>query len=646
MRALMLSAVATVTTGLFLSGCGSSDSGGSGGAGGGGGGGGGGGSTATRNAAIQSALTTFAGLHGGSVAADNQAMLNWFKSNPNFANAQIVGASVVAHTTDGVTVAMLNNRHPLDDGSRSAPPGATRLAIEMPKASQARIVNNFGGGNAGISSQIASMVTKGGYTASSGSASSSSLGGMSGLGVFYIDSHGLSLTEDDGKDTYYLMASEVYDPAKTATYDVGLRSHFFSVLGAKTAVRQPDGSIKEVASGNYAISDRYASANWGANTFSQNSLVFINACSSAKTALFKNVCFAKGASVYAGWSGDVDNAFAVKVAPFLFDRLLGANKFNVESGGPQRPFDYTQAAADMPKHGLTADVNGVTLSMSQKPSTEFGLLTPTISYMGVDEIKGELTVNGVFGTDEGKVTVGGTELAIKSWGFNSIICDLPPSISGDTIVEVRSHKSNVVQLTEWRAHFRTHLDIGLGTLKQDGFLDVNFRADIHSHRDEAHQKPFDPIVPFNQEKDSIGRFNASGIYSAGGVTTTWQGSSDLPPRQYNPTTPNLVLSFGSIDAKQMKLDIALEGAATNGMTVTIRPPGSTSDLPGTTGFLDGDTSPGQPVPGLHLSLNPDFSIPAGVRDETENTTHFRLEWDKIVPKSPPDATAARSPKRR
>src|SRR5205085_12371872 len=137
--------------------------------------------------------------------------------------------------------------------------------------------------------------------------------------------------------------------------------------------------------------------------------------------------------------------------------------------------------------------------------------------LGVDEDKKELTVNGVFGTEAGKVTLDGVELAVKSWGFNSIHCDLPPDISGDTIVEVRGHKSNVVQLTEWKARFRTLSEPPRpsGTLKQVGFLDVRFRADIHAHRDSAHDTPIEPIVPFLQERSSNGQFTASGSVTLG-----------------------------------------------------------------------------------------------------------------------------------
>jgi hypothetical protein len=613
------------------------------GGGGGNAGVGAGGNNSTRDAAITAALTAFGNIKAATPDAENQQMLAWFRANPAFVDSGITDGSTWAHTQDNTTVIMMNNRQVVDDGTRAFTPGVTRSAIDIPLNRTSQVINNFGGGNAAVSNKIGAMLTTAGYVPGGTGGSISQLGGLSSNGVFYIDTHGLSMMENDGKDTYYLMTSDVYDPNTVATHNAGLNSHFLSVMGEHVTVRDASGNVTTTTRGNYAISDRYAKANWPANAFGRSSFVFINACSSAKTNVFRDVCFAKGASAYAGWSGDVDNAFANKVAPFVFDRLAGANKVNNEADGPQRPFDYTTIAADMSKHGMTADVNGNTLGISQKAGTDFGILTPTISFMGVDEIKGELTVNGIFGTDQGKVTVGGTEVAIKGWGFNAITCDLPPDLSGDVIVEVRSHKSNVVQLTEWRAHFRTFFDIGKGTLKQEGFLDVNFRADIHSHRDQPHDTPIEPIVPFYGEKSSKGKFTASGIYVEGEATTTWTGSADLLPLQ-TPSPFNKLVSIGNIDVKQKKIDIGLQGLSAQGMTVTVvsRSGTFTSALPGTTGFLDGEFSPAQPVPALHLTLNNDFSINAGVREETDGASHFRLEWDRIVPISPPVTTSARA----
>lgn len=596
--------------------------------------------TEGRNAAISAAITEYGSLTGTTAAGRNQAMLTWIRANPLFVDSGIADGSVWAHFIDHTTLILVDNRKAVDDGTTAAARSAS-TAIDVPTPRTAHVINNFGGGNASVSSRISSMLAANGYLPASGSASVSALANLSGDGVFYIDTHGVDMTEDDGKDTYYLMASDVYDPTNTKAHDAGLQSHFLSVVGETQSVRQPDGTFQDVISGHYAISDRFASSNWG--RFGQNSLVFINACSSAKTSALRSVCFAKGASAYAGWSGDVDNAFASKAAPFVFDRLLGANKVNVPADGPQRPFDYPNALGDMAHYGLNADVNGVTLSIVQNPGTSFGLLAPTISYMAVDELKQELTINGVFGTVEGTVTVGGTPINPKSWGFNSIICDLPPDLSGDVIVEVNRHKSNVVQLTEWRCTFKTTVIANHGSLRQDGALSINFRADVHAHRDSPGQTPIKPVVPFNEESSTSGMFTASGSWTTGAVTTTWSGTATLVDQLHHQGSMNAILCFGSIDASQMKIDIALEAFSVSGMVAS--GPTGPGPLPGSTGMLDGSFAPGQPVPSLQLALNADFSIPAGVREEIDSGTTVRLEWGAFVPKSPPDTAAARAARR-
>ncbi len=615
---------------LVPAGCGSS----------GGAPGGGGGGITSRNAAIRDALAAFGAIHGPTRDAENQSMLDWFHKNPEFVDSGITDGCAWAHCKDHTTVIMANNRQVNDDGTRAAQSAPTRLAIELPGPKASHVINNFGGGNAAVSNQITQMLQGHGYTVTGAGGSIASLGNLSGDGVFYIDSHGLSLTEDDGKDTYYLMTSDLYDSTNTTTHDAGLNSHFLSVLGEKHTVKQADGTFKEVLNGNYAISDRYATSNWG--QFGKNSFVFINACSSAKTSLFRNICFAKGATAYAGWSGDVQNTFASRVAPFAFDRMLGANKTDPEADGPQRPFDYVKMQDDLKKHGLTQDTAGVALIITPKPGTDFGLLAPTISYMGVDEGKKELTVSGVFGTEQGKVTVGATEVTVKGWGFNSIVCDLQPGIAGDVIVEVRGHKSNVVQLTEWKARFNTRFETETGDggspFLQTGYLDVSFRADIHSHRDDPHEKPFDPIVPFLEEETSAGQFTASGSHfypGDPGFTTTWSGTVDLIHYYAKGASQNTLTCFGGIDVKQKTIYFTLQGTSTTGMTSTDIPGTGPETIPGITGHLDGASE-------LHLTLNDDFSINGGVREEVVGPLKFRMDWAKITPTSPPDPKAARS----
>jgi len=85
----------------------------------------------------------------------------------------------------------------------------------------------------------------------------------------------------------------------------------------------------------------------------------------------------------------------------------------------------------------------------------------------------------------------------------------------------------------------------------------------------------------------------------------------------------------------------MQGVSADGMMETVTGGGitTTNPLPGVTGLLDAGQGE---APVLHLLLNADFSINGGVREEHVGPLHFRMDWDKITPKFPPDPTAARS----
>jgi hypothetical protein len=133
---------------------------------------------------------------------------------------------------------------------------------------------------------------------------------------------------------------------------------------------------------------------------------------------------------------------------------------------------------------------------------------------------------------------------------------------------------------------------------------------------------------------------ASGTYSSdGGPTSTLSGSATLAP--YNPKVGGAdVINFlGSVDVKQKRIDIGLSAVGQGSMVNTVA--GIQVPIAGSTGALDGPLG-ADGIPSLHLTLNGDFSIPAGVREETNGDTKARLEWDRITATHPPDLQAARS----
>ena len=83
------------------------------------------------------------------------------------------------------------------------------------------------------------------------------------------------------------------------------------------------------------------------------------------------------------------------------------------------------------------------------------MLAPSIEYITVDDYYGKMSIHGLFGDNsmaDGKVTVGGQEVNVPIWGPYLLICDLPATgagSSGNVIVNVNGHESNIVPLSEW-----------------------------------------------------------------------------------------------------------------------------------------------------------------------------------------------------
>ncbi|MCW3051601.1 MAG: hypothetical protein JWN14_771 [Chthonomonadales bacterium] len=609
----------------------------------------------TMSATMTDVGTRLIALTSPTGVIDRNGLLTYVSSRSEFAQSGFTDdGNLFAVFKNNIPVIIITNRLvSADNTDRAAALARAVTAVDVPTSKIAHLYYSFDATITDGRRKIQTLLQDWGYQATLASPELDTLAnGLQGDGVVYWDAHGSHLTLPSGTHTY-LQTATLADAAAIASRMTRFADDFahdrIALMVDQTIIRQ-NGAPVTVSNSKFAINEEFITTHkW---RFGANSLVFINACSSA-TPAFQQAFLTANAGLFIGWSNTVNDSDAVKIAPIVFDRLLGANNATPTENPKQRAFDFPAVQKYLHDNHLDLsqstdkDGNSVTAQLTFSPGQgTFGLLAPTISYMGMNELKKELTINGIFGTDQSvaKVTVGGAEQAIKSWGFNSIVCDLQPGIAGDTIVEVRGHKSNTVQLTQWTVHFKTHMEDTLGgPLIQDGFLDVNFRADIHSHRDEPHQTPFVPIVPFNEELNSNGQYTASGVLKGtdGKVLDTWSGTSILQALGGTPGAKNILVCFGNIDVKNKKIDIALLGAASEGMFST-RPPEGPEPLPGTTGTLDGEFGGGDASATLHLTLNDDFSINGGVREQLVGDLLLRLQWDKIVPTSPPAEQAARS----
>jgi hypothetical protein len=342
---------------------------------------------------------------------------------------------------------------------------------------------------------------------------------------------------------------------------------------------------------HYAITAQFVQTYF--QNFSQASFVFLVACNSSGAAApvqtFQNALYKKNASVIAGWTSEVNVVKAPTTAQLIFDRLLGANQFALEtlltnSGEKfnQRPFDYISASNDMGLHddcpnsdlqgdltcGTDEKTNAILLFNQNSSLTAehdiFGLLAPSIDQLLVDEgaifdPPNNFFLTGIFGAEAGEVTVGGTPPAPGSkttamtggrplstcfaWNAPRIACgDLPPSgdgSAGNVQVTIRGHNSNIAQLTYWQGVFH-YVAAGADSLKETVDFNVSFRSDIREHRPVIHYPPVEPseppslypvqaIYPVSVANYACG---GQGIYVApfpGAIkaTNTWNGSGQL-----------------------------------------------------------------------------------------------------------------------
>jgi hypothetical protein len=481
--------------------------------------------------------------------------------------------------------------------------------VGMPKSIKARLLNAFG--TSLLANPIPDLETwlhQQGYTDAVGAdASVAGLRSVGGDGVFYISSHGAIDSQNS------LFAIWTTTPT-TDTPDPVLQSDLCPdpqhpwPCGGDPNARVTTMFAKDTwsqwllgftPSSHYGINTNFVTYYWG--NFAPNSLVYIDTCegdlANAAVGSFQQAIFAKQASVYAGWSDDVNIRFKAETARLVFDRLLGANAFCPEDGNPchpgqadppvyaQRPFSYDQVATDLNYHNLRTDPQkGATLSFRPNPRQGggFGLLAPSISNLLVDEYKQQLTINGIFGPDprpNGWVTIGGTavnggpevdggtQVNIASWDWDKIVVDLPlkgDGSAGNVQVVARLHKSNVAQLTEWRTSGITFTYQETGTLQEQTTYNAHFRADIRKYRKVIHNPPGEPEGGVSSANDSTAAFVGSGTGSTLGVNYTLTGQGFLANTLLGGT--NNIFALGGDVSSSTQITFALAAVSTNGCT--------------------------------------------------------------------------------
>jgi len=257
-------------------------------------------------------------------------------------------------------------------------------------------------------------------------------------------------------------------------------------------------------------------------TFGPRSLVYVNACfSDHPTAAegFRGAVLGNNATVYAGWSDEVDVTTALAASPWVFDRLLGANRARprtvenayLPESPPQRPFDWEAIARDMHdraldlSHPVTSDRGVVEARLAFHESNgdaTFGALAPSI--FGVANLDGNLYVQADRGTSSNvTLTFAGAPVPVTV-SDALYVFHLPTTPFGGALqLFVDGHGSNPVTLTEWRGTIHATFSVTwhsasqqlTGTETATATLGVRVRGTLHDGRvrpdgDAGHQGLF------------------------------------------------------------------------------------------------------------------------------------------------------------
>jgi hypothetical protein len=274
--------------------------------------------------------------------------------------------------------------------------------------------------------------------------------------------------------------------------------------------------------------------------FSANSLVFIDGCGTAAglgtSADFINAFHEKQASVYLGWTGEIDDDYARSVAKFIFGGLLGTELGDLigkeSRQPPRRPFDLDAMLSVLREHNKD-EYKGVKLVTNRGPGN-FGGLLPNIFGMTVAPIGKELSIVGLVGDDKAraKATINGKRLREKKEAHEDpsllglrLTCGLSECRGGgEVVLDVDGRQSNWRWLTEWTGHIKyTREEIGEPPFSGKRTYTIEFDfllpADVQDHRNSPDADP----EPHDQRERSVVevlnyRFHAEGHVEQGGAS--------------------------------------------------------------------------------------------------------------------------------
>ena len=622
---------------------------------------------------------------------DKLHLLAWLLQKPGFQSAGFLPESnaVYAVFTDGRIVLFVDTPKTdevpgggrkstgTDDDSRVK--SSARMQ-ELPKANKVSLFNGmgkyFGDNTLAIEKIFKASKTK--YTVERKVASIENLKSATGDGVFYLYTHGGAgaiPNPPPKKDSTYVMSlwttdavTKVSEGAFKRELDEKKLAYMFSTFD----------SDKPVA--HYGITGEFINAYM---SFAENSIIYVDACNSNRTlatgVAFTNLVMDKAVNkraTYIGWTFETNEYMATQASQFIFDRMLGANtagsgSTSIPKEDPlQRPFDLDRIFSDLKRRGFDVCANGATLMYNSRASDEI-VVTPNIERMEVYEHSNILSIYGNFGSEKGKVTIGGKEItSILDWTPGAINCEIPETGEGsvgDVIVSVHDHPSNPVPLTAWDIKLNYATDDN--GIRLEGLINLRLRADIHPTRTAPAEPPSLPeFVDYSPSSGYLFANSSNATFHIGGqkyarcnvspcvsyfeeIPTVKSGT--VPYLKLGATDPSLVSFYNwSQDRKTIKIDfLSLFLPEVTTMKIKIRydcpeeDEETEFDGPAAMGFAVPSTEIGDII---KLEIADNYNIRAGSYSRSisrpwnpcdgSGTYKVLVTWDLIRPVSAPDDT--------
>jgi hypothetical protein len=431
-------------------------------------------------------------------------------------------------------------------------PSIKPLSRGMPARKTARFL---GMDNALATARYAALARSNGYSASSTStATVDDFCDLQQFAILYVNGHGCYFKK---KDIWYfgLLTDEKRNPDSDQKY---IDNEDFQELRVRLKdrvyiVEDEDPLVCEDT--EYAVTDQFIK--YYSSAFGENSLVYIDACGSARRSSqsvlppMTTAFSLHGANAYLGWTSLVCVFAQNKAAEFLWSYLLGEipDTFSwVEKETPPiRPFGMVACMMALEDKGWNVDSYheyGSTLEyMNQNLGTADLRLRPQIGDVSVtvdlEKKTHVLLIGGRFGEIRGTArlcpllpTIGDAThcptLNISDWSNHEIEVDLDENSTQDNgyvVVVVDGRASNPYPLTQWNATIKITGTQGNPGPDIELNIDARFLAEIVRERPRPNT---DPMYMFGM---GVGNFTLDSQLS-------WQFSGEFVEGQYRYKYPS------------------------------------------------------------------------------------------------------------